>query len=74
MHDILSGKSRIALAITEPEAGSDVRGLQTKAYLSADGLHFVVNGQKKVFHLSLFLSYGHEVAHMETVDYGGHVC
>lgn len=48
VHDILSGKSRIALAITEPDAGSDVRGLQTEAKLSDDGKHLVINGNKKV--------------------------
>lgn len=48
VNEVLSGTSRIALAITEPEAGSDVNGLQTTAELSADGTHFVVNGQKKV--------------------------
>lgn len=48
MHEVLSGKSRISLAITEPEAGSDVQGLQTTAELSVDGTHFIVNGQKKV--------------------------
>lgn len=48
VHDVLSGKSRIALAITEPDAGSDVRGLQTDARLSDDGAHLIINGQKKV--------------------------
>jgi alkylation response protein AidB-like acyl-CoA dehydrogenase len=47
VHNILSGHSRIALAITEPEAGSDVQGLQTEAKLSDDGSHFIVTGQKK---------------------------
>lgn len=46
--DVLSGKSRIALAITEPDAGSDVRGLKTEAVLSDDGARLIVNGQKKV--------------------------
>ena len=45
---ILSGDARIALAITEPDAGSDVQGLQTEAILSDDGTHIVVNGMKKV--------------------------
>ena len=49
MPKILSGAGRIALAITEPDAGSDVQGLQTEAILSDDGSHFVVNGMKKVF-------------------------
>lgn len=51
MNDVLSGQSRIALAITEPEAGSDVRGLQTEAVLSNNGAHLIINGQKKVFSL-----------------------
>lgn len=50
VNDVLSGKSRIALAITEPEAGSDVRGLQTEAVLSDDGARLIINGQKKVRH------------------------
>lgn len=48
MNDVLSGNSRIALAITEPEAGSDVRGLKTEAVLSNDGANLIINGQKKV--------------------------
>lgn len=48
MNDVLSGNSRIALAITEPEAGSDVRGLKTEAVLSDDGTRLIINGQKKV--------------------------
>lgn len=48
MDNVLSGKARIALAITEPEAGSDVRGLKTEAVLSDDGARLTVNGQKKV--------------------------
>lgn len=55
MNDVLSGQSRIALAITEPEAGSDVRGLQTEAVLSNNGAHLIINGQKKVFSLVLLL-------------------
>ncbi|KAG9187032.1 hypothetical protein G6011_10140 [Alternaria panax] len=47
LDDVLSGRSRLALAITEPEAGSDVRGLQTDAVVSSDGRGFIVNGQKK---------------------------
>jgi hypothetical protein len=48
VHSILSGHSRIALAITEPDAGSDVQGLQTEAQVSESGTHFIINGQKKV--------------------------
>ncbi|PSR77327.1 acyl-CoA dehydrogenase [Coniella lustricola] len=45
--EVLQGRSRIALAITEPDAGSDVAGLQTEAKVSEDGKHFIINGQKK---------------------------
>lgn len=45
---LLRGKSRIALAVTEPDAGSDVAGLQTEAKISEDGKHLIINGQKKV--------------------------
>ncbi|TKX22878.1 acyl-CoA dehydrogenase-2 [Elsinoe australis] len=55
--DILSGKRRIALAITEPGAGSDVQGLQTEAVLSGDGKAFVVNGQKKWITGGMFAGY-----------------
>jgi len=45
--DLLTGKKRICIAITEPEAGSDVGNIQTTAVRSKDGKHFIVNGQKK---------------------------
>ena len=44
---ILSGDKRICLAITEPDAGSDVANLTCEAKLSEDGQHFIVNGAKK---------------------------
>ena len=45
--DVLAGKKRICLAITEPDAGSDVANLTCEAKLSEDGKHFIVNGEKK---------------------------
>lgn len=45
--DLLSGKKRICLAITEPDAGSDVANLTCEAKLSEDGKHYIVNGEKK---------------------------
>ena len=47
MPDILSGVKRICLAITEPDAGSDVANLTCEAVLSADKTHYIVNGAKK---------------------------
>ena len=47
MPDILAGKKRICLAITEPDAGSDVANLTTEAKLSEDGKYYIVTGEKK---------------------------
>jgi len=44
---ILDGEKRICLAITEPDAGSDVANLGCEAKLSEDGKHYIVNGEKK---------------------------
>lgn len=45
--EVLSGKKKICLAVTEAFAGSDVAGLRTTAELSEDGEHYIVNGTKK---------------------------
>ncbi|MDA8852947.1 acyl-CoA dehydrogenase family protein, partial [bacterium] len=42
--EVLSGRARISLAITEPGAGSDVAQVSTTA--ARDGDHYVVNGSK----------------------------
>ena len=47
MPGILNGEKRICLAITEPDAGSDVANLTCEAKLTEDGKHFIVNGEKK---------------------------
>ncbi|KAI0848749.1 acyl-CoA dehydrogenase NM domain-like protein [Daldinia vernicosa] len=44
---LLTGEKRICLAITEPDAGSDVANLTCEAKLSEDGKHYIVNGEKK---------------------------
>ena len=53
--DLLLGKKRMCIAITEPEAGSDVANVQTTATRTPDGRHFVVNGTKK-WYVEPFLS------------------
>jgi alkylation response protein AidB-like acyl-CoA dehydrogenase len=45
--DIIAGKKRICLCITEPDAGSDVANLVTEAKKTEDGKHYIVNGEKK---------------------------
>ena len=47
MPEILNGDARICLAITEPDAGSDVANLTCEAKLTEDGKHYIVNGEKK---------------------------
>lgn len=44
---IFSGDKRVCLAITEPDAGSDVANIRTTAKKTPDGKHFIVNGTKK---------------------------
>ncbi|EXJ59842.1 hypothetical protein A1O7_03989 [Cladophialophora yegresii CBS 114405] len=55
--EILSGQKRISLAITEPSAGSDVRNLTTTAEKTADGKHYIVNGEKKWITNGMFSDY-----------------
>jgi len=45
--EVLSGRKKISLAISEAYAGSDVAGIRTVATKSADGKHYIVNGTKK---------------------------
>lgn len=46
--EVLSGKKKICLAITEAFAGSDVAGLRTTATKTPDGKYYVINGTKYV--------------------------
>lgn len=55
--EILSGQKRICLAITEPSAGSDVRNITTTAEKTADGKHYIVNGEKKWITNGMFSDY-----------------
>lgn len=45
--DLLTGSKRICIAITEPDAGSDVANIRTTATKSPDGSHYLVTGTKK---------------------------
>ncbi|MEO5720841.1 MAG: acyl-CoA dehydrogenase family protein, partial [Chthoniobacterales bacterium] len=44
---LVSGEQLAAFALTEREAGSDAANVQTTATPSADGSHFVLNGEKR---------------------------
>ncbi|MDX1762771.1 MAG: acyl-CoA dehydrogenase family protein [bacterium] len=41
-----SGEMIFAYALTEPKFGSDARSIETRAVLSEDGRHYILNGQK----------------------------
>ena len=44
--DLASGKKLGAFGLTEPMAGTDAQGVQTKAVLSEDGKEWILNGSK----------------------------
>ncbi len=43
---LISGELKAAYCLTEPGSGSDALNAKTRADLSADGSHYVINGQK----------------------------
>lgn len=43
---LASGEWKAAYCLTEPDSGSDANSGKTKAVLSEDGNHYVINGQK----------------------------
>ncbi len=43
---LISGEMKAAYCLTEPGSGSDALNARTRADLSADGSHYVINGQK----------------------------
>ena len=45
--DLLTGRKRCCIAITEPDAGSDVANITTVARKSDCGKFYVINGTKK---------------------------
>ncbi|KAJ6010920.1 hypothetical protein N7451_002332 [Penicillium sp. IBT 35674x] len=55
--EVLSGKKKMCLAITEAFAGSDVAGLKTTAEKTPDGKFYIVNGTKKWITNGMFADY-----------------
>jgi len=43
---LVSGEIKAAYCLTEPDSGSDANAAKSKAILSKDGKHYVLNGQK----------------------------
>jgi alkylation response protein AidB-like acyl-CoA dehydrogenase len=43
---LATGEWKACYCLTEPESGSDANSGKTKAKLSADGKHYIINGQK----------------------------
>jgi alkylation response protein AidB-like acyl-CoA dehydrogenase len=43
---LATGEWKAAYCLTEPDSGSDANSAKSKAVLSADGRHYVINGQK----------------------------
>jgi acyl-CoA dehydrogenase family protein 9 len=44
---LVTGEQLAAFALTEAEAGSDAANVQTQAQPSADGTHYILNGEKR---------------------------
>ncbi|KAJ4321548.1 hypothetical protein N0V94_002869 [Neodidymelliopsis sp. IMI 364377] len=57
VNEVLTGKKKMCLAITEAFAGSDVAGLRTTATLTPDGKHYIVRGTKKWITNGMFSDY-----------------
>ncbi|CAN9124821.1 unnamed protein product [Alternaria alternata] len=57
VNEVLTGKKKMCLAITEAFAGSDVAGIRTTATLTPDGKHYIVRGTKKWITNGMFCDY-----------------
>jgi len=57
---ILSGEAYVGLGMSEPQAGSDLASLQTRA--AADGDYYVIDGQKMWTSCARFMNYVYLVA------------
>ncbi|XP_064394245.1 very long-chain specific acyl-CoA dehydrogenase, mitochondrial-like [Halichondria panicea] len=44
--DVATGKKIAAFCLTEPSSGSDASSIQSRAVLSEDGKHYILNGSK----------------------------
>ena len=67
--EVLSGEKTICLAISEPQAGSDVADLRTTAVKSPCGKFFVVNGLKKWITNGSFADYFVTAARRDSAEH-----
>ncbi|RKF71546.1 Acyl-CoA dehydrogenase apdG [Golovinomyces cichoracearum] len=68
--EILNGNKRICLAVTEPDAGSDVSNIRCEAVLSEDGKYYVVNGEKKWITNGIWCDYFTTAVRTGTIESG----
>lgn len=68
--DVLNGKKRMCLGVTEPQAGSDVAQLKATALKSKDGSHYIVNGTKKWITNAIYADYVTAVVRTGSDDSG----
>ena len=66
--EVLLGRKRICLAITEPYTGSDVAQIRTTAKRTPDGKHFIINGVKKVKYLFFSIIFEKKMIHAKNVE------
>lgn len=64
------GEKLAAFCLSEPEAGSDAANVQTTARLSADGRHWIVNGEKKFATNAALAGFMTVMARTPVVDQG----
>ncbi|KAF4676943.1 hypothetical protein FOL47_004185 [Perkinsus chesapeaki] len=65
VREVVQGEKILALAVTEPYAGSDVANIQTKAVLQPDGQHYIVNGVKTFITSGPWADYFTTAVHIE---------
>lgn len=66
---MVTGEKVSCYMLTEPEAGSDAMGIKTRATLSADGAHYILNGTKQWISNGGFADMGIAFAKIDDVKF-----
>lgn len=69
--ELLTGKKRTCIAITEPGYGSDVANIQTTATKSPCGKYYIINGNKKFITNAIWSEYSTMVVRTGGAGPGG---